>query len=86
MQETEIEIIQRTAIAMYVAMETLSKLHVETEIEGNEGPVISCAHCSALADAAVVYPCPTVQILFTDFLDEANSDSSESAESEELSS
>lgn len=70
MDETNIEDIQRTAIALYVAMETLNKLHEAMEMEGNDGMVEGCAHCSALADGIIAYPCPTVQVLLTDFISE----------------
>lgn len=82
MEETNIEEIQTTAIALYVAMETLNKLHEAMEMEGNDGMVEGCAHCSALADGIIAYPCPTVQVLLTDFI----SGTSEPAESEEPSS
>ena len=62
------------------------KLHAEVELEGNDAEkVIACAHCSALADGIVAYPCPTVQILLTDVAEEVIS-SSETSESPELSS
>lgn len=82
----DIETLQKTAMALYVGMDALMNLHVEVELEGNEEKVASCAHCSALADGVVVYPCPTVQILLTDVFEDIISETSEPAESEEPSS
>jgi hypothetical protein len=82
MQETDFETLRQTSLVMYLALDTLYNLHSEVELEGDEGPVKSCVHCSALADGIVAYPCPSVQVLLTDFTEEP----SEPAESEELSS
>ena len=70
METQEIETLQKTSVAMYLALDSLYKLHAEVEIEGNDNSVTSCAHCSALADAAVRYPCPSVHVLLTDFFTE----------------
>ena len=78
--ETEFEELKRSSLAMYLGLDSLYRLHAEVELEGSQ----ACAHCSALADGIVAYPCPSVQILLTDFFDAI--DSSESVESEELSS
>lgn len=82
----DIETLQRTAVALYVGLDAVMKLHVEVELEGNEEKVAGCAHCSALANGVVAYPCPTVQILLTDVFDESTFETSEPAESEEPSS
>lgn len=70
MDQQEIETLQKTSVGMYLALNSLYELHAEVELEGNEGPVAACAHCSALADAAVAYPCPSVHVLLTDFFEE----------------
>lgn len=80
------ELLRETALALYVGVEMVSKLHAEVELEGNEGEKVeACAHCSALADGIVGYPCPTVQILLTDVAEELT-EPSETSESPELSS
>lgn len=67
MQEMDKELLQETAMALYVGVSMLNDLHAEVELEGNEGEkVAACAHCSALADGIVAYPCPSIQILLTD--------------------
>lgn len=78
------ELLRETALALYLGVEMLSNLHCEVELEGNDGKVAACAHCSALADGIVAYPCPTVQILLTDIAEEVTS-SSETSESQEPS-
>jgi len=81
METQEIETLQKTSVAMYLALDSLYKLHAEVELEGNDDSVTSCAHCSALADAAVRYPCPSVHVLLTDFFtDELSSQLGESQE------
>lgn len=84
MQETELELLQRTSMAMYLGMDALYQLHADVTLDGNDGPELACAHCSQIADAVVVYPCPSVQILMTDFFD-VTSETSEPAESAEPS-
>lgn len=87
MNETELETLQKTSMALYLGVDALYQLHSEVEVEGNDGPIAACSHCSGLADGVVAYPCPSVQILLIDFLDETtSSETSEPAESEELSS
>lgn len=80
------ELLKETALALYVGVQMVSNLHCEVELEGNDGEKVeACAHCSALADGIVSYPCPTVQILLTDVVEETTS-ASETSESPELSS
>lgn len=67
METQELETLQKTSVAMYLALDSLYKLHAEVELEGNDESVTACAHCSALADGAVRYPCPSVHVLLTDF-------------------
>lgn len=82
----ETELLKETAMALYVGMEMLMNLHTEVELENDDENVAACAHCSALADGIVAYPCPSVQILLTDVMEEVTSETSEPVESEELSS
>jgi hypothetical protein len=65
MTETEIEELQRSSLAMYLGLDSLYKLHAEIELEETQ----ACAHCSAMADGVVAYPCPSVQIMLNDFED-----------------
>jgi hypothetical protein len=68
MNETpdELEAVKAGAVVMYTALNSIYQLHEETALI--EGSV--CRHCSKLADGNVAYPCPTVQILFNDFIGE----------------
>jgi hypothetical protein len=66
MDENEVEAIKAGAAVMYSALNSIYQLHEETALV--EGSV--CRHCSKLADGNVAYPCPTVQILFNDFIGE----------------
>ena len=68
MNETpdELEVVKAGAVVMYTALNSIYQLHEETALV--EGSV--CRHCSKLADGNVAYPCPTVQILFNDFIGE----------------
>lgn len=89
MTETEIQELQRSSLAMFLGLNALYELHAEIEMDANDGPELACEHCSQLADGVVVYPCPSIQILLTDFpdmVDEATSELSELAESAEPSS
>lgn len=85
MLETELSELKSSALSMYLGLDALYKLHCEVELENDNEPVVACAHCSLLADGIVAYPCPSVQILLTDF-QQLIADSSELAESEEPSS
>lgn len=83
MTETEIKELQRSSLVMYLGIDALYKLHAEVEVEGSQ----ACAHCSAIADGIVAYPCPSIQVMLTDFdelVDEATS-ASEPSESLEPS-
>lgn len=89
MTETEIEELQRSSLAMYLGLDALFKLHAEVELPNEDEQVQACAHCSAVADGIVAYPCPSMQIMLTDFvelIEESTSETSELAESEEPSS
>lgn len=89
MEETRDEVfeeLKKSGLALYVALTAVNSLHHEVEV----ADASVCAHCSALADARVTYPCPTVTVLTTDAEELINSmttsETSEPAESEELSS
>jgi hypothetical protein len=84
MEETTIKELQDSALAMYLGLDALYTLHSEVTLASENGDVTSCVHCSALADGIVAYPCPSVQVLLTDF-QEIIDQSSEPAESEEPS-
>jgi hypothetical protein len=66
METNELEAVKAGAVVMYTALNSIYQLHEETALV--EGSV--CRHCSKLADGNVAYPCPTVQILFNDFIGE----------------
>jgi hypothetical protein len=88
MTETQIQELQRSSLAMFLGLSALYELHAEIQMDANDGPELACEHCSQLAGAVVVYPCPSIQILLTDFpdmVDEATSELSEPAESAEPS-
>ena len=69
MDEKELEALKAGAALMYETLNTIFLLHdmEEMEAENSAEPVEGCKHCSAIADAIVHYPCPTVQILLQDF-------------------
>jgi hypothetical protein len=88
MNEIELQELQRSSLAMYLGLSALYELHAEVQKEGNDGPELACSHCSDLAEAVVVYPCPSIQVLLTDFeglIGDATSETSETSESEEPS-
>jgi hypothetical protein len=83
MNETELQELQRSSLAMYLGLSALYELHAEVQKEGNDGPELACSHCSDLAEALVVYPCPSIQVLLTDFeglISETTSEFSEEPE------
>ena len=65
-EQNDFEAVKAGAVVMYTALNSIYQLHEETALV--EGSV--CRHCSKLADGNVAYPCPTVQILFNDFIGE----------------
>jgi hypothetical protein len=65
-EQNDFEAVKAGAAVMYSALNSIYQLHEETPLV--EGAV--CRHCSKIADANVAYPCPTVQILFNDFIGE----------------
>ena len=66
LDQNDLEAVKAGAAVMYTALNSIYQLHEETALV--EGSV--CRHCSKLADGNVAYPCPTVQILFNDFIGE----------------
>lgn len=78
-QET-IDQLKAAGLQMYTALTVLNALHHEEEVTEEDKTYIVCAHCSALADAFVQYPCPTVEVLLNDV--EVPTETSEPAESE----
>jgi hypothetical protein len=75
METKELETLQKTSVAMYLALDSLYQLHAEVELEGNDETVKACAHCSAIANGVVNYPCPSVHVLLTDFFTEDGEES-----------
>jgi hypothetical protein len=65
-EANELEAVKAGAVVMYTALNSIYALHEISELV--EGSV--CRHCSKIADGNVAYPCPTVQILFNDFIGE----------------
>lgn len=65
-EQNDFEAVKAGAAVMYAALNSIYQLHEETPLV--EGAV--CRHCSKIADGNVAYPCPTVQILFNDFIGE----------------
>lgn len=70
MEQNEIDALKAGAALMYETLNTVFLLHDMEEMEGENTaePIEGCKHCSAIADAIVHYPCPTVQILLQDFV------------------
>jgi hypothetical protein len=66
LDQNDLEAVKAGATVMYAALNSIYQLHEETPLV--EGAV--CRHCSKIADGNVTYPCPTVQILFNDFIGE----------------
>ena len=69
MEQKEIDALKAGATIMYETLNTIFLLHDMEEMEGENTaePIEGCKHCSAIADAIVHYPCPTVQVLLQDF-------------------
>jgi hypothetical protein len=69
MDEKELEALKLGATLMYDTLNNVFLLHDMEEMEGDNTaePIEGCKHCSAIADAIVHYPCPTVQLLLRDF-------------------
>jgi len=69
MTEQEKEALKAGAALMYQTLSAVLSLHDVEPMEGENTaePIEGCRHCSAMANAIVHYPCPTVQILLQDF-------------------
>jgi hypothetical protein len=65
-EQNDFGAVKAGAAVMYSALNSIYQLHEETPLV--EDAV--CRHCSKIADGNVAYPCPTVQILFNDFIGE----------------
>lgn len=66
LEQNDLEAVKAGAVVMYTALNSIYQLHEETPLV--DGAV--CRHCSKIAEGNVNYPCPTVQILFNDFIGE----------------
>ena len=60
MNETEIEALKKGAGVLYQTLQNVALLH---EVDSDD----ACNHCSALAEEAVEYPCPTIRLVLNDF-------------------
>lgn len=73
-----IKALQESAQIMFVTINGVFELH--EAIDKDE--LVLCGYCSALANADIVYPCPTTAILLADMVVEDPIEPSEPAESE----
>jgi hypothetical protein len=55
--------LKASATIMFTTLNRVNQLHASVFLEGEQGPIEACQHCSEIADAIVHFPCPTVQIL-----------------------
>jgi hypothetical protein len=82
---TETEALKESAQIMYITLNGVYQLHDITQLEPEDGDkaIDACAHCSELADAIVHYPCPTVQVLLAQMVEEelTSPDEEETSES-----
>jgi hypothetical protein len=80
--EKELDALKLGATLMYETLNNVFLLHDSEEMEGDNTaePIEGCKHCSALAEAIVHYPCPTVQLLLQDFTAEVPEDEKTPAE------
>jgi hypothetical protein len=73
--------LENSARIMFATLNNVYQLHAITELETeNDEMVEGCIHCSAIAEAIVHYPCPTVQLLLSDMVVEAPADEETPAE------
>lgn len=83
MTETEtIEQLKSAGFQMYTALTMISALHDEAEQEFEGEQIVLCSHCSALANAIVRYPCPTIELLTSDYPEEFEATSEPSVPAE----
>lgn len=68
MQNNDIDALKKGAAVLYQTLQNVALLHDATEIENDSGEMIEgCEHCSAIAEAIVHYPCPTMRLVLNDF-------------------
>lgn len=69
MEQQQIEALKLGSALMYQALEAVSLLHDAEPMDSDisDEPIEGCKHCSAIAEAIVHYPCPTMQILLQDY-------------------
>jgi hypothetical protein len=72
---------------LFGVLQQIYRLHEVVEFEEDEledEPI--CEHCSSLSGRVIFYPCPTVQILLTEFspVDRPSADQSEPDEPSDL--
>lgn len=83
--EITVEALTESAKIMFVTLNAVFELHKPEDSDG----LVICNHCSKVGAGTelVIYPCPTSSILLADMVvDDSTSETSEPAESEELSS
>lgn len=67
MEQQEIDALKKGAAVLYQTANNIATLHASTMLEGEDGEIEGCEHCSAIAEAIVHYPCPTMRLLLNDF-------------------
>lgn len=72
-----VRMLQESAEIMYITINGVFELHAPEDRE----EIVVCGYCAGLAKEDILYPCTTASILLADMV----IDSSEPAESEELS-
>jgi hypothetical protein len=61
--------IEHSARIMFATLNNVYQLHEIVELEAeDETKLDGCGHCSAIAEAIVHYPCPTVRVLLEDMV------------------
>lgn len=82
--EEYIDALQQSAQIMYITINAVFELHAPID---SDDDTVLCEHCSSMGEKSVTYPCPTATLLLADMvIDDATSETSEPAESEEPSS
>ena len=75
--------LENSARIMFATLNNVYQLHAITELEAENGDTVEgCVHCSAIAEAIVHYPCPTVQLLLADMVVETLPEEEELANEE----
>ncbi len=66
---SQVDNLKAGAAVIFSALQQVYALHEISEaVAEDETKHEVCGHCSALAEAVVAYPCPTVKILLDDFV------------------